>query len=60
MGLKKNRAMGDILRMDEKEFLGTMTPEDHQLREEMKMEVKRLAHLEEVSWRQKSYVLCIR
>jgi hypothetical protein len=60
VGLKKNWAMGDILRMNEKEFLGTMTPEDHQLREEMKMEVERLAHLEEVSWRQKSRVLCIR
>uniref|UniRef100_A0A2N9GYT9 DC1 domain-containing protein n=1 Tax=Fagus sylvatica TaxID=28930 RepID=A0A2N9GYT9_FAGSY len=60
MGLKKNRAMGDILRMDEKEFLGTMTPEEHHLREELKMEVERLAHLEEVSWRQKSRVLCIR
>ena len=60
VGLKKNRAMGDILKMDEKEFLGTMTPKEHHLREELKMEVERLAHLEEVSWQQKSCVLCIR
>jgi hypothetical protein len=30
------------------------------LREELKLEVDRLAHLEEVSWRQKSRVLCLK
>jgi exonuclease III len=60
VGLKKNRAMGDILKLDEKEFLGTLTSDEHHLRENLKMEVERLAHLEEVSWRQKSRVLCIR
>ncbi len=60
VGLKKNRAMGDILRLDEKEFQGGLTPEERLVREDLKIEVERLAHLKEVSWRQKSRVLCTR
>uniref|UniRef100_A0A2N9G2D1 Reverse transcriptase domain-containing protein n=1 Tax=Fagus sylvatica TaxID=28930 RepID=A0A2N9G2D1_FAGSY len=58
--LVKNRAMGDILRLDEKEFQGVLTHAERLLREELKLEVDRLAHLVEVSWRQKSRVLCLK
>ena len=60
VGLKKHRAMEDILRLDEKEFQGVMTQAERLLREELKLEVDRLAHLAEVSWRQKSHVLCLK
>ena len=60
VGLKKNQAMVDILKLDEKEFQGVLTHAEHLLREELKLEVDRLAHLAEVSWRQKSRVLCLK
>ena len=34
-----------------KEGLGGLDPEEHQLRDELKSKVDRLAHLEEGSWR---------
>ena len=37
-----------------------MTQAERLLREELKLEVDRLAHLAEVSWRQKSRVLCLK
>jgi hypothetical protein len=60
VGLKKNWAMGDILRLDEKEFQGVLSHAERLLREDLKIEVDRLAHLEEVSWRQKSRVLYLK
>jgi hypothetical protein len=60
VSLKKNRAMDDILKLDEKEHQGYLSREDRLQREVLKGEVDSLAHLEEVSWRQKSRVLWLR
>ena len=57
VGIKKNQAIGDILRLDEKEHQRYLSLEDRLQRDVLKGEVDSLAHLEEVSWRQKSYVL---
>ena len=54
---RKNLQMGEILRLDVKEGLDGLTNEETILREEHKIEVVRLAHLAETSWRQKSRVL---
>jgi hypothetical protein len=40
-----------LLRLDEKEFQGVLSHKDRLLQEDLKLEVDRLAHLEEVSWR---------
>lgn len=53
----KRRLMGEVLVLDMKEGLGGLSTEDHHLRDELKSEVVRLAHLEQSSWRQKSRVL---
>ena len=57
---KKNSVMGEVLDLDVKEGLGGLDPEEHQLWDELKSEVDRLAHLEESSWRQKSRVLWLK
>jgi hypothetical protein len=43
-----------------KEGLRGLSPEDHQLRDELKSEVVQIAHLVESSWRQKSRVLWLK
>ena len=54
---KKSSVMRELMDLDVKEGLGGLDPEEHHLRDELKYEVARLAHLEESSWRQKSRVL---
>jgi hypothetical protein len=46
---KKHRRMGDILDLDVKEGRGGLSSMEHSLREDLKSEVVRLAHLEETS-----------
>jgi hypothetical protein len=58
--LQRHRKMGEILELDVKEGNGGLSSEDQILREELKCEVVRLAHLEETSWRQKSRVLWLK
>uniref|UniRef100_A0A2N9J584 UBC core domain-containing protein n=1 Tax=Fagus sylvatica TaxID=28930 RepID=A0A2N9J584_FAGSY len=58
--LQRHRKMGKILELDVKEGNGGLSSEDQILREELKCEVVRLAHLEETSWRQKSRVLWLK
>ena len=41
--------MGDILDLDVKEGRGGLSSKEHSLREDLKSEVVRLAHLEETS-----------
>jgi hypothetical protein len=57
---RRLRRMGDILELDVKEGRRGLSVEEHSLREELKDEVVRLAHMEETSWRQKSRVLCLK
>jgi exonuclease III len=54
---RKKLQMGEILRLDVKEGLYGLSNDEKNLREEHKIEVARLAHLAETSWRQKSRVL---
>ncbi len=46
---RKHHRMGDILELDVKEGRGDLSVEEHTLREELKDEVVRLAHMEETS-----------
>jgi hypothetical protein len=46
---RKHHRMGDILELDVKEGRGALSAEEHTLREELKDEVVRLAHMEETS-----------
>jgi hypothetical protein len=60
VGLKKKCVMDDILKLDEKEFRGGLSDEKHLQRDHLKADWDRLAHLNEVSWRQKSRILWLR
>jgi exonuclease III len=51
---RKNKCMRDILELDVKEGQEGLSSNDHHLREELKGEVTKLAHLAETTWRQKS------
>ena len=57
VGLKKKGVMDDILRFDEKEFQGVLSNEERVHRNQLRAERDNLAHLDEISWRQKSRVL---
>ena len=57
VGLKKKGVMNDILRFDEKEFQGVFSDEEQVQRDQLRAEWDHLAHLDEISWRQKSRVL---
>ncbi len=58
--LQRLRRMDEILELDVKEGCRGLSSEEHILREELKSEVVRLAHLEETSWRQKSRALWLK
>jgi hypothetical protein len=60
VGLKKKGVMDDILRFDEKEFQGVLSDEERVQRDQLRAEWDHLAHLDEISWRQKSRVLWLR
>uniref|UniRef100_A0A2N9HB87 Reverse transcriptase domain-containing protein n=1 Tax=Fagus sylvatica TaxID=28930 RepID=A0A2N9HB87_FAGSY len=51
---RKNCCMRDILELDVKEGREGLSSDEHLLREELKGEVTKLAHLAETSWRLKS------
>ena len=57
---KKRRLMWEVMELELKEGLRGLSPEDHQLRDELKSEVVQIAHLVESSWRQKSRVLWLK
>ena len=52
--------MKDILDLDVKEGWEGLSSEEHILREELKVEVVRLAHMAETSWCQKSRALWLK
>ena len=60
MGLKKKGVMVDLLKLDEKEYQCLLSFEDRLQRDVLKAEWDKLAHLDEVSWRQKSRVLWLK
>jgi hypothetical protein len=60
VGLKKNGVMVDLLQLDEKEYQGLLSSKDRLQRDDLKAEWDKLAHLDEVSWRQKSRVLWLK
>ena len=57
VGLRKKGVMADIGRLDEQEFQGVLSDEDRVQRDQLRAEWDGLAHLDEISWRQKSRVL---
>ena len=60
VGLKKKCVMDDILKLEEKEFRGGLSDEKHLQRDHLKADWDLLAHLNEVSWSQKSQILWLR
>uniref|UniRef100_A0A2N9FT22 Reverse transcriptase domain-containing protein n=1 Tax=Fagus sylvatica TaxID=28930 RepID=A0A2N9FT22_FAGSY len=60
VGLKKKGVMVDLLQLDEKEYQGLLSPKDRLQKDDLKAEWDKLAHLDEVSWRQKSRVLWLK
>ena len=58
--LRKGKHMGEVMELDVKERCGGLSLVEIQLREVLKAEVNRLAHLEECSWRKKSRVLWLK
>ena len=57
LSFNKNHLMAELLALDIKEGVQGLTHEEQILRESQKAELIRLAHLAEISWRQKSQVL---
>jgi hypothetical protein len=57
---RKRKHMGEVLELDVKEGCGGLSLAEIQLREVLKVEVNRLAQLEECSWRKKSRVLWLK
>jgi hypothetical protein len=60
VNFNKNRLMAELLALDIKEGDFGLTHEEKTLRESHKAELIRLAHLAEISWRQKSRVLWLK
>lgn len=60
VGLRKKGVMADIGRLDEQEFQGVLSNEDRVQRDQLRADWDCLAHLDEISWRQKSRVLWLR
>ena len=52
--------MAEIGRLDEQEFQGVISDEDRVQRDQLRAEWDSLAHLDEISWRQKSRILWLR
>uniref|UniRef100_A0A2N9FGG2 Reverse transcriptase domain-containing protein n=1 Tax=Fagus sylvatica TaxID=28930 RepID=A0A2N9FGG2_FAGSY len=53
VGLRKKGVMADIGRLDEQEFQGVLSNEDRVQRDQLRADWDCLAHLDEISWRQK-------
>ena len=60
VGLKKKGVMVDLMQFDEKQYQGLLSAEERLQRDDLKVEWDKLAHLDEVSWRQKSRVLWLK
>ena len=60
VGIKRQQLECELQAYDDKESLTSLSPEEHSLREVCKAELKSVAHLEEVSWRQKSRILWLK
>uniref|UniRef100_A0A2N9GN59 Reverse transcriptase domain-containing protein n=1 Tax=Fagus sylvatica TaxID=28930 RepID=A0A2N9GN59_FAGSY len=60
VGLKRQQLECELQSFDEKEGTSFLTSEERVLREACKAELGKVAHLEEVSWRQKSRVLWLK
>uniref|UniRef100_A0A2N9EU99 ubiquitinyl hydrolase 1 n=1 Tax=Fagus sylvatica TaxID=28930 RepID=A0A2N9EU99_FAGSY len=60
LSFNKNRLMTELLALDIKEGVQGLTHEEQISRESHKAELIRLAHLSEISWRQKSRVLWLK
>ncbi len=60
LSFNKNRLKAELLGLDVKECLFGLTVEEKLLKESLKAELIRLAHLEETSWRQKSKMLWLK
>ena len=57
VGLKRQQLECELQSLDDKEGTSFLTPEERIRREECRVELEKVALLEEVSWRQKSLVL---
>jgi hypothetical protein len=55
--LRKKGVMADIGRLDEQEFQGVLSDEERVQRDQLRADWDCLAHLDEISWRQKFWVL---
>ena len=60
VGLRKKEVMAEIGKLDEQEFQGVISDEDRVQRDQLRAEWDSLAHLDEISWRQKSRILWLR
>uniref|UniRef100_A0A2N9GAG5 Reverse transcriptase domain-containing protein n=1 Tax=Fagus sylvatica TaxID=28930 RepID=A0A2N9GAG5_FAGSY len=60
VGLRKKEVMTEIGRLDEQEFQGVLSDEERVQRAQLRTEWDSLAHLDEISWQQKSRVLWLR
>ena len=60
VGVQRQKLECELQALDEKESVSNLTPAERLMRESYKDDLERLAHLEEVSWRQKSKVLWLK
>ena len=57
VGVKRQHLECELQALDAKESLASLSDEKRLRREDYKLELDKVAHLEEVSWRQKPRVL---
>jgi hypothetical protein len=60
VGVKRQQLECELQLLDEKESESSLSDEERLRREECKLELEKVAHMEEVSWRQKSRVLWLK
>jgi hypothetical protein len=60
VNLQQLNLLADLSQLDEKEELGGLSFAEHDSRKAVLLELDRLAHLEETSWRQKSRVVWLK